>query len=94
MADTAALLGSISDELYYDSIASKTKSAIQKGLIDDRKDTLLIFIGGYVLAIAFDLALKGRKSIARTFDSQNRRKRGLSGYRVPDDITVSAECTL
>ena len=65
MADTAALLGHTSDELYYDDIASRMKSAIQKGLIDDDGKMPLDFMGSYVLAIAFDLAPeRKKKSIA------------------------------
>ena len=63
-ADTAALLGHTSDELYYDDIASRMKSAIQKGLIDDDGKMPLDFMGSYVLAIASDLALKGRKKVS------------------------------
>ena len=48
MADTAALLGHTSDELYYDDIASRMKSAIQKGLIDDDGKMPLDFMGSYV----------------------------------------------
>lgn len=61
MADTAALLGHTSDELYYDDIASRMKSAIQKGLIDDDGKMPLDFMGSYVLAIAFDLAPERKK---------------------------------
>ena len=78
MADTAALLGHTSDELYYDDIASRMKSAIQKGLIDDDGKMPLDFMGSYVLAIAFDLAPeRKKKKYRRTFDPQDRRKRGI-----------------
>ena len=65
MADTAALLGHTSDELYYDDIASRMKSAIQKGLIDDDGKMPLDFMGSYVLAIAFDLARRLRQMCIR-----------------------------
>ncbi len=64
MADTAALLGHTSDELYYDDIASRMKSAIQKGLIDDDGKMPLDFMGSYVLAIAFDLAPERKKKVS------------------------------
>ena len=56
MAETAALLGRGEDEEYYRDIADKMKAAIQKGVIREDGSLPVDFMGGYVLAIAFDLA--------------------------------------
>lgn len=61
IADTAALLGHKADEQYYRGIASKMKIAIQKGLIAEDGKMPFDMMGGYVLAIAFDLVPESRK---------------------------------
>lgn len=61
IADTAALLGHKADEQYYMGIASKMKTAIQKGLIAEDGKMPFDMMGGYVLAIAFDLVPESRK---------------------------------
>lgn len=61
IADTAALLGHKADEQYYRGIASKMKTAIQKGLIAEDGKMPFDMMGGYVLAIAFDLVPESRK---------------------------------
>ena len=61
IADTAALLGHKADERYYRGIASKMKTAIQKGLIAEDGKMPFDMMGGYVLAIAFDLVPESRK---------------------------------
>ena len=63
LADTAALLGYTADASYYGKIAASMKTAIQKGLIDADGRMPLDFMGGYVLAIAFDLAPKKKKAL-------------------------------
>lgn len=61
MEETAALLGHTAEELYYGDIASRMKSAIQKGLIDEDGRMPLDMMGSYVLALAFDLAPEKKK---------------------------------
>lgn len=56
LAETAELLGYPKDGAYYRDIADKMKEAIRKGIIGEDGSMPFDLMGGYVLAIAFDLA--------------------------------------
>ena len=82
MAETAALLGR-GKTRYYRDIADKMKAAIQKGVIREDGSLPVDFMGGYVLAIAFDLASDSqREKDGGTSADKDRGKWRLSGYGV------------